>query len=325
MKILTVDDDVFIRELLPLIAAKAGFPDVTTVSSGQLAMETLTKVDTAFDCMLLDINMPGMNGIELCGRIRQMDAYGKTPIIMLTAMSERDYMDDAFKAGATDYATKPFDINELGARLRVAQELVLAHRATEASQASQAEPGLAVLRTHIFDLSDAIEIAGVKHIVDFNSLKNYLRQSSRAGLASSQLIAVKIDRIEELYRLASSEEFAYLLSEVAQAADDVMRKSGSLMSYAGAGIFVIVSNSPAPLSAAEIEADVQDLLDEKNAEYDSGTPMDLEVSIGNPIQPNFGDISDVPMSLKRAIARAEKRSATKADEPRPATIFLHRV
>jgi DNA-binding response OmpR family regulator len=129
MKILTVDDDAFIRELLPLIAAKAGFPDVTTVSSGQLAMETLTKVDTAFDCMLLDINMPGMNGIELCGRIRQMDAYGKTPIIMLTAMSERDYMDDAFKAGATDYATKPFDINELGARLRVAQELVLAHRA----------------------------------------------------------------------------------------------------------------------------------------------------------------------------------------------------
>jgi hypothetical protein len=60
-----------------------------------------------------------------------------------------------------------------------------------------------------------------------------------------------------------------------------------------------------------VESDVQQILDERDAAYDDGTPMDLEVSVGAPIQPNYGDLSEVPRSVERAIARAENRSATK--------------
>ena len=91
MKILAVDDEPFILELLPMLAAKSGFPDVTTAHSGDLALETLVQASAPFDCLLLDINMPGMDGIELCSRVRQLDRYEKTPILMLTAMSERDH------------------------------------------------------------------------------------------------------------------------------------------------------------------------------------------------------------------------------------------
>ncbi len=313
MRILAVDDDPCILELMPLLAAKSGFPDVTTASSGELALDALANGKACFDCLLLDINMPGMDGIELCKRVRRLEAYRTTPIIMLTAMSEREYIDRAFKAGATDYATKPFDISELGARLRVAQELVIARREAEMAKDSQAASGSALNQTHGFDLSEAIRIDGMQALVDFVSLKNYLKQISRAGLAASHVIAVKVDRVEELYARASTEEFTYALREVADAVDEMLQTRGGLISYVGNGIFVVVSNSASPLSSSEIEAEVQHLLDEKNSEYDCGAPLDLEVSIGNPIQPNFSDIADASKSFERAIARAETRSLTKPE------------
>lgn len=322
MKILAVDDDPCILELMPLLAAKSGFPNVTTASSGQLALDTLANGDASFDCLLLDINMPGMDGIELCKRVRRLEAYRTTPIIMLTAMSEREYIDRAFKAGATDYATKPFDISELGARLRVAQELVIARREAEMAKDSQAASGSAINQMHGFDLSEVIRIEGAQALVDFVSLKNYLKQISGAGLAASHVIAVKVDRIEEFYARATTEEFTYALHEVAYAINEVLRTIGGLISYAGNGIFVVVSNSAAPLSSSEIESEVQHLLDEKNSEYDCGAPLDIEVSVGNPIQPNFSDVADMPKSVERAIARAETRSLTKPD--RPLTVNIRR-
>jgi CheY-like chemotaxis protein len=320
MRILAVDDEPYILELMPLLAARVGFPQVTTASSGRLALEALADSGDGFDCLILDINMPEMDGIELCGRVRQIEAYRTTPIIMLTAMSERDYMDNAFKAGATDYATKPFDINELGARLRVAQELVLARRAAQAASGPNAAAGLAGGQPQGPALSDPMAIEGVGSFVDFFALKNYLTQSSRAGLAASQVIAVKIDGIEQIHSRSSAGEFAYALREVADAISEVMRTRGAMISHAGNGLFVIVSNSAAALSAVQIEADVQHLLDEKCSEYDNGDPMDIEVSIGNPIQPNAGDPVDAPRSVERAIARAESRSATKRDAPRGVSI-----
>lgn len=128
MKILAVDDDAFILELLSIVAARAGFNDIVTARTGESALEILQKGTDQYECLLLDINMPGMDGITLCTLARQIPSYEKTPIIMLTAMAEKDFVDRAFSAGATDYATKPFDILELSSRLRVAQELIAARQ-----------------------------------------------------------------------------------------------------------------------------------------------------------------------------------------------------
>jgi CheY-like chemotaxis protein len=320
MRILAVDDEPYILELMPLLAARVGFPDVTTASSAGFVLETLLNEHTIFDCFVLDINMPGMDGIELCGRIRQIPAYRKTPIIMLTAMSEREFMDAAFKAGATDYTTKPFDIHELGARLRVAHELVLARQTSEKTRASEEASGQASHRRHPFGIAEAIALDGLSGLVDFHSFKNYLKQISRAGLAASQIIAVKVDQIEDVYNQAKAEEFTYALCEVAGAVVETMQTKGCLISYAGNGVFVVVSNSAAPLAARDIESDVQHMLDERNAAFDSGNPMDIEVSIGTPVRPNFGDLADVPRAVERAVARALDRSASKHHKPRGVNI-----
>jgi PleD family two-component response regulator len=315
MRILAVDDEPFIRELLPLLAAKAGFPDVTTVSSGQDALDALTSGENAFDCLLLDVNMPEMDGIELCCRIREIESYRRAPIIMLTAMADQAHIDRAFKAGATDYATKPIDIQELGARLRVAEELSKAWHEVEVARGSSAKQGSTSSQRHRFNLSDAISVDGAKDILNFAAVKNYLWQCSRAGLAASQVVAVKLDSVEVIYARATTEEFTYVLRAVASAIHEVLQTKNCLIAYAGSGVFIVISNKASTFPSVEIETDVQSVLDEKHMQYDSGIPLDVEISIGNPISPDIGDVEDASKSLERAIARAEQRSATKRDEP----------
>ena len=93
------------------------------------------------------------------------------------------------------------------------------------------------------------------------------------------------------------------------------------MSYAGNGVFIVLSSNAALLSSEEIEADIQYLLDERNTEYDDGHPLDIEVSIGNPIRPDHSDVLDGARSIDRAIARAESRSLTKREAKPIVNIF----
>lgn len=84
--------------------------------SGEVALEWLTN--KRFDLILLDINMPGMNGFEVCKKIRSNPQMNKVPVIFLSAESERESILKGFEEGAQDYVTKPFDSRELLARVR---------------------------------------------------------------------------------------------------------------------------------------------------------------------------------------------------------------
>ena len=83
---------------------------------GKEALSRLPMTD--YDAVLLDINMPGMGGMETCRKISQ--AYPGLPIIMLTVRDEEDDKVQALELGADDYVTKPFQVRELTARLRSA-------------------------------------------------------------------------------------------------------------------------------------------------------------------------------------------------------------
>lgn len=76
-----------------------------------------------FDLILLDLNMPGMNGFEVCKRIRSEGTKHNLPIIFLSAESERESILKGFEVGAQDYVTKPFDNRELLARVRTQLDL----------------------------------------------------------------------------------------------------------------------------------------------------------------------------------------------------------
>jgi two-component system KDP operon response regulator KdpE len=113
--LLIVDDERAIRLSLRTILANFGFETVEA-ARGE---EALALVRTAhFDAVLLDINMPGMGGIEVCRIMRK--AAPRLPIVMLTVQGGEDHKVEALDAGADDYITKPFQLRELTARLRAA-------------------------------------------------------------------------------------------------------------------------------------------------------------------------------------------------------------
>lgn len=112
MRILIVEDDDRIADFL-LRALNAEGHQCTCYSSGENAVSFIQNGD--FEFILLDLMLPGVSGISICQelRLRQID----TPIIMLTAMDSTEDVVHGLKMGADDYMTKPFDIDELLARI----------------------------------------------------------------------------------------------------------------------------------------------------------------------------------------------------------------
>lgn len=114
-KILIVEDDTALRKSVKTPLSLLGF-FVDEAGSGEEALMMIHT--TSFEAILLDINMPGIGGIETCKRLRR--AFTRLPIIMLTIREEEDDKVNALEAGADDYITKPFHIRELIARVKAA-------------------------------------------------------------------------------------------------------------------------------------------------------------------------------------------------------------
>jgi two-component system KDP operon response regulator KdpE len=113
--ILITDDDAELRRVLRRTLNALGF-DVAEASHGEQALKELES--RHFEVVLLDVNMPGMGGIEACRKIR--NRVPRQQILMLTVRDKEADMIEALDAGADDYITKPFSIPELAARLRSA-------------------------------------------------------------------------------------------------------------------------------------------------------------------------------------------------------------
>jgi len=113
--LLIVDDERAIRQSLRTIFTNFGY-EVVESARGEEALALVRS--SKIDAVLLDINMPGMGGIEVCRNIRKTAP--RLPILMLTVQGSEDRKVEALDAGADDYVTKPFQLRELTARLRAA-------------------------------------------------------------------------------------------------------------------------------------------------------------------------------------------------------------
>lgn len=113
-QILIIEDDDAIVELLTIHLHDLGC-EITTASSGHQGLAAAKS--SSFDLIILDIMLPGLNGMEVCRKIRQDDR--QIPILMLTARSEEIDKVMGLETGADDYLTKPFSIREFIARVKV--------------------------------------------------------------------------------------------------------------------------------------------------------------------------------------------------------------
>jgi DNA-binding response OmpR family regulator len=121
MKVLIAEDDRDSRELLGWILEKLGYQVVAT-TNGKEAWDAFRR--GRFRLVISDVLMPEIDGLELCRRIRKHKQSKYTYVIVITALiGKKDYL-DGMEAGADDFVTKPFDPDELKARLRVAERII---------------------------------------------------------------------------------------------------------------------------------------------------------------------------------------------------------
>lgn len=110
--ILVVDDEERIRRLLRMYLEKEGY-EIDEAEDGESALEKASQ--TNYDLVLLDVMLPGIDGVEVCAKLRQVKS---TPVIMLTAKGEETNRVQGFEAGADDYVVKPFSPREVIYRVK---------------------------------------------------------------------------------------------------------------------------------------------------------------------------------------------------------------
>ncbi len=315
MRILAVDDDPLILELLPVVFRQANFPQISVASSGAAALELLNDPDEHFDCLLLDIEMPEMTGIILCERIRQLSKYRSTPILMLTSVTDHARVERAFAAGANDYISKPFDVKEIATRVRVAERMV-----ASVSNVARFEGTDAILAAgrgqHNFAVDMPVELASIPQLILPFSLGNYLSQLARSKIDACQVFAVHVEAIEDLYTQCNSREFVSALSKISQAIIRVADYPHMLMAYSGNGVFLCITQGVTVPDWPGIEEDIYELLHDGTALFDDGTAMNLDVSVGNPITPFASRTQRVKKTFERAIDRAMMRGKAKRAQRR---------
>lgn len=237
MRILAVDDDPIILDLLKGALPAAHGYDLVCCASAEEALDTLEEGPQGFECFLLDIMLPGIDGIELCENLRGLDTYRATPIIMITASKEPGLMGRAFHAGATDFVTKPLDGMELGARINTASMLnnsLLRER--EAQHSLEEMTAKLKLR---FEESIELDVNGVTDLI---TLENDLLRM-HDGLYAMTLFAVDVIGMEETYRETSARAFRCQLEQVGKVLRTELGGAPWKLAYTGGGRFAAVTMS----------------------------------------------------------------------------------
>ncbi len=122
MRVLVADDDPLARRLLEVTLTRSGY-EVLAVADGVKAWDVLCGQDSP-TLALLDWMMPGLTGVDVCRKVREATPRGPIYLIVVTSKGQTEDVVNALRTGADDYITKPFEIEELRARLAVGERLV---------------------------------------------------------------------------------------------------------------------------------------------------------------------------------------------------------
>ena len=144
MKILIAEDDAISQVMLKAMVAQAGYEPVVT-GDGQSAYEILLKPD-APKLAILDWMMPGMDGVEVCRKIREVESDKPAYLILLTSRDDRKDIVHGLKSGANDYIVKPYDVEELQVRIGVGRKVVEL-QSSLAGRIAELQAALAQIRT----------------------------------------------------------------------------------------------------------------------------------------------------------------------------------
>lgn len=302
MRLLAVDDDPTFLEVLKNFIKWEADHELQTATSAEDALRMIEVNSEPYDAFLLDILMPGMNGVELCAAIRNIESCAHVPIIMLTVVSQRHMIDDAFAAGATDYIVKPLDPLELKSRIEKVERF-RAERQRITTIPKQSAPSES-LAPGMVDFEAPVSLDGFDKIVEYVALENYLMTLDRRGLIAHAAFGVHFENASQIYIRANSVEYFKALTDTATALSNAMLGKQYMFTYAGAGDFIVVTLSQGYINLEELEAAMNKSLSRLTSVYAVNDLPTPRLRVGNQVRNGLFRERRANEILQQAIRKA---------------------
>ncbi|HTP67307.1 MAG TPA: diguanylate cyclase [Dongiaceae bacterium] len=313
MRVLIAEDDPLSRALLERALHRSGY-EVTSVEDGVQALCQLTQPNSP-RLALLDWVMPNKTGIEVCGEVRKRQGRAYTYLIVLSSKESKQDIVQGLEAGADDYLTKPCDVEELKARLRVGERILeLEDRLVEARESMRFQA------TH--DLLTSLWNRGVILELTAREVERSRREKNCAAV-----IMCDIDHFKQV-----NDEYGHsvgddVLREVAQRLQRSVRSYDMVGRYGGEE-FLVVLNRCKPESALGRAENLRQAI-ERNPVTKGDRVVPVTISVGIALSRNFEGagleriIQEADAALYEAkrsgrncvrMARSKKEEETSAEE-----------
>lgn len=276
--VLIVDDSATMRLITSDALIKTGFK-VIQAENGDSALSILQT--TKPDAILLDVEMPGLNGFEVCSKIRQLPGYEYIPIMMVTGLEDYESISQAFTVGATDFITKPLNADLIGYRVRY-----MVRTSTYFQELQLAEKKVRALNDELLD--KLMEIQHNAEAVARFVPQDFLKVLNRKNIADIKLgdcvekvmtvLFLDIKSFTTMAELLSSVEIFNLVNNLMSYLDPVIVKnSGFIDKYIGDALMALFDDADSALAAA---LGMLEGLNEFNAARKRDNLAPLNVGIG---------------------------------------------
>lgn len=277
--ILIVDDNPINLDLLSGMLLDRGYR-VRVATSGRRALSAARSAVP--DLVMLDINMPEMDGYEVCERIKNDDLTRDTPVIFISALDNALDKVRAFQTGGADYVTKPFQFEEVLARIEIQLKISRLQRDMERKNAELALSNIQLERANrmLHQLSYLDGLTGIANRRHFEeSLEQEWRRSTRAGSPLSLLMA-DIDHFKALNDACGHQFGDDCLRKVAETLGESLKRAGDLAARYGGEEFAVLLPGTDADGAVAIAEDVRSHVESLGIRHGEEGGCVVTISIG---------------------------------------------
>jgi diguanylate cyclase (GGDEF)-like protein len=314
MSILVVDDDEDLSRLLAIRLQAAGGYEVCLAHSAQAAFEGLallgTETSKGIDLILMDVELPDIDGIEACRRLKNHPVGQDIPVIIVTGHNGQGNLEAAFNAGAVDYVTKPFDSVSLIARVRSALRLKreIDTRKQREKELLALAHQLEVANEQLRQLSTLDELTGIANRRQFEVEVHLEFQRAMRSETSLSLIMIDIDNFKAYNDIHGHQAGDDCLRQVATALSSTLKRLNDLVARYGGEEFVVVLPETGSKGARCVAESLRQAVEALKIPHYCASQSDLMVTISLGVSTLIPQRGDDPTKLIIAADQALYRS-----------------
>ncbi len=309
VRVLVVDDCSDTRRSLQLLLRSHGYHDVATAESGQAALDYLGAGDTTgqarVDLVLTDLDMPGLDGIDVCQLIKSAPHLRDTAVLILTGIIDEATLARAFEAGACDYITKPFSVSELLARVRSAANLKrqLDQCKVREQELMHVTQQLKRLNEELQRLSILDELTGIANRRFFNLLLTQEWGRAARAVLPLSMILIDIDYFKNYNDFYGHPQGDKCLQKVAGTLNAMTRRPGDCVARYGGEEFVVLLAHTALRGAVQVGETLRKSIEELRLDH-ACSPVHNRVTISLGVASTIPDRNSSPDVLLAAADQA---------------------